>query len=221
MDEEFRILERKSEEDFQDFLRYRRELAKQGVCEIIKFKKGVFITSTSGLEYVLSHGPVNTTYAMNLETGPAHDDFYRGIIRKKGGRLRTESDHIRLFSVVVPLEMAAYIEKVRAQFYLEMTKGGKEYWVSGQPRYQEGVYRLLTTTLRNFAYCQEHYLEEVNCIGGCGRPMGLNTAARRNKPTCFYCWANDINWMFGGDEKAKQAWLEERLAENGSWVPQT
>ena len=227
-DRNLRELERQARiGGFNDFLRYRAALARSGHQDQLKLKKGIFLISLSGgLEYVRSSGRVNTiTVAFH---GNKQSDewrtFLQGPSRKStvGRGYAQDTESILQYNIIVPPEMAEFIENLRVRLYWEavdpnnerLDEDGnfrrefeQEWWRADNAGYQEHLYITLVKALEDFGYYQEHYFEDVYCDRDCGRLLGLNTPKRRMDMMCLYCWKDRM----GLDD----AWLEEQLERSG------
>jgi hypothetical protein len=218
-DRDIRALERQAlQGDFEAFLKYRAALARKGHCDQLQLKKGAYLIGFHGrLEYVKTSGRINTvTLACDYQKkGDRWEAFLRGDDRGKGFRQSTE--HLIRNSILVPQELAGYMESLREKLYwdtvdpegrrLQETRFEQEWWKAETPRHQEHMYKTLVQVLDDLGYCQQHYLEDVYCEKGCGRLLGLATPQRSLKSMCLYCWKDAV----GLDD----AWLEEQLERSG------
>jgi hypothetical protein len=218
-DRDIRALERQAlQGDFEAFLRYRAALAREGHCDQLQLKKGTYLIGFhGGLEYVKTSGKINTVTlaCYSQKKGDQWEAFLRGEDQSKG--LRQSTEHLSKNSILVPPELAGYMESLREKLYWDTVdpEGRRfqeadfeyEWWKTDTPRYQEHMYKTLVQVLDDLGYCQQYYLEDVYCDKGCGRLLGLSTPERRLKSMCLYCWKDAV--------ELDDTWLEEQLERSG------
>jgi hypothetical protein len=219
-DDALRQAERAALNDFDSFLRYRAMLARVGRFDDLQLKKGMFaIGFHGGLDFVKSSGQRSTVTVgcyckWEEDRWTAH---LEGRSKQKGTRGATNT--FLDYNVLVPPELAGYMEQIRAEHYLRWAtdpgdeRPGRKHWVTSYPAYQEELYLKLVNTLEELGYRQPHRLPEIECSKGCGRNMGISTPARRRESMCFYCWEKAHKL---GDE-----WLQMQLEDNEGYRKQT
>jgi len=240
-DEDLRSLERRYQktDTLEDFLRYRRALARSGHRDVLSHRAGMFTLPVSGggsVEYIKKAGPIQVTLVLSHEFWTGYYHIPEGevketlsiaeIKKRRGRQSRLDSPVLRSWQIVIPPELFEHINHLQYNFYqqqisaysqklgkpVEEIDGMALYALTQQPQFQEKLYKLITSELENLGYYQQIPIKEVFCSQDCGRQMGLGTPARMQNRLCFYCWRTMHN--------LSMEWLNQQLQENQGYAPQ-